>query len=535
MKNLPLGVNTLASMKSENMIYVDKTPMAWELVKHAGRFFLSRPRRFGKSLFIDTLKEIFEGNQELFKELYIHDKWDWSQKYPVIKIDFSDGTIQSREELDNIIHEILTENENYLNLKNSPMSIRGRFGHLIREAAKKYGKKTVVLVDEYDKPILDNIENSKVASEIREGLKNLYSVLKGQDAHLQFVFMTGVTKFSKVSLFSGVNQLTDITLSENYSTICGYTHENLETQFSDHMGSVDMEKLKSWYNGYKWLGSVCLYNPYDILLFIYNKKSYRNYWFETGNPTFLVKLFQKNRYFLPSLANLVVTEEIIDSFEVEKINPLTLLFQSGYLTIEKTFTRRQRLMFQLEIPNLEVKIALHDHFINAYTDLVNEKITLQNTLYDCLEQGDVQGMTEVIKRLFSSIPWRNFTNNDIADYEGYYASVLYAFFSSLDAEIIPEDITNHGQADMTVKLGNHIYVMEIKVVNQESADALYRAEKNMAANYGEELDGEYAIENNPALKQIIKKGYAKKYRGIKGITVHEVGLVFSKTTRNLLM
>ncbi|SLM33179.1 conserved hypothetical protein [Desulfamplus magnetovallimortis] len=523
MKNLPLSINTLSKIIGKNCIYVDKTKMAYQLICQPGAFFLSRPRRFGKSLFIDTLKEIFEGNQELFKGLYIHDKWDWSQKFPVIKIDFSDGTLKNSERLDKRIYEILYDNADNLQIKlNLNRDIPGTFGELIRLSDKKYGNKTVVLVDEYDKPILDNIENSKVAAEMREGLKNLYSVLKGQDAHLQFVFMTGVTKFSKVSLFSGVNQLTDITLNTQYSTICGYTHGDMERQFSEHLDNVQWEKLKYWYNGYKWLGNTNVYNPYDILLFIHNRMLYRNYWFETGNPTFLVKLFQKNRYFLPSLENLVVTEEIIDSFDIEKINPLTLLFQSGYLTVEKTFTRRQRLMFQLKIPNFEVKIALHDHFINAYTDLVNEKIGLQDNLYDCLEQGDVRGMVQVIKRLFASIPWRNFTNNDLADYEGYYASVLYAFFSSLDAEIIPEDITNHGQADMTVKLANHVYVMEIKVVDNANIDDINGDDVNVIQH------------NNSALKQIQAKGYAEKYRGIKGITVHEVGLVFSTTLKNLL-
>ncbi|SLM33177.1 conserved hypothetical protein [Desulfamplus magnetovallimortis] len=529
MKNLPLSINTLSKIIEKNCIYVDKTKMAYQLICQPGAFFLSRPRRFGKSLFIDTLKEIFEGNQELFKGLYIHDKWNWSQKYPVIVIDFAGAVLKNRKDLDNRIRKIIRSNEQQLNLEPSlDIDIPGLFEDLIMNSAKKYNQKAVVLVDEYDKPILDNIDNSKVAAEMREGLKNLYSVLKAQDAHLQFVFMTGVTKFSKVSLFSGVNQLTDITLNENYSTICGYTHEDVDNQFSEYLNNVDSNRLMYWYNGYKWLGNTPVYNPYDILLFIHNKMSYRAYWFETGNPTFLVKLFQKNRYFLPSLENLVVTEEIIDSFEVEKINPLTLLFQSGYLTIKRTFTRRQRLMFQLKIPNFEVKIALHDHFINAYTDLVNEKIELQDNLYDCLEQGDVVGMVQVIKRLFASIPWRNFTNNDIADYEGYYASVLYAFFSSLDAEIIPEDITNHGQVDMTVKLGNHVYVMEIKVMDQDNINIIDTNNKMDALNPLENPD------HNPALKQIQEKGYAEKYRGIKGITVHEVGLVFSKKLRNLL-
>jgi len=225
---------------------------------------------------------------------------------------------------------------------------------------------------------------------------------------------------------------------------------------------------------------------------------------------FLIKLFTKYRYFLPDLENLVVTEEILDSFDVEKINPLTLLFQAGYLTIDKTFTRRQRMMFALKIPNFEVKIALSDQFINGYTDLVNEKIRYQDDLYDFLEQGDLPGMESLIKRLFAGIPYRNFTNNELPEAEGYYASVLYAFFLSLDAEITPEDVTNHGQVDMTVKIGIHIYVMEIKLIDEGS------------------------IDHNPALEQIKSKRYSEKYQGQTGVKVHEVGLVFSKAERNLV-
>jgi hypothetical protein len=221
-------------------------------------------------------------------------------------------------------------------------------------------------------------------------------------------------------------------------------------------------------------------------------------------------LFQTNRYFLPNLEHLEVTEEILESFEVERINPVTLLFQSGYLTIERTFTRRQRYMFALKIPNLEVRLALNDQFINAYTEIINEKSGIQDSLYEFMNRGDVESMIMAIKRLFAGIPWRNFTNNDLADFEGYYASVIYAFLSSLDARIIPEDISNYGQADITAILGVHIYVMEIKVVE------------------GNQVQG------NAALDQILQRNYAEKYRGEPGKYVHEIGLIFSRSQRNLI-
>ncbi|PNK11877.1 ATP-binding protein, partial [Cylindrospermopsis raciborskii] len=234
-KNLPLGINTLDKLRGSNCVYVDKTQLAFQLIKQPGAFFLSRPRRFGKSLFVDTLKEIFEGNQKLFEGLYIHDQWDWSRKFPVIKIDFAGGVLKNRQELDQKINGIFLKTAQSLGVDYELEDIQGRFGEIIAGACQRFGERTVVLVDEYDKPILDNIDNPPIAAEMREGLKNLYSVLKEQDANIQFIFMTGVTKFSKVSLFSGLNQLTDITISRDFSTICGYTQEDLEQTFAQHL------------------------------------------------------------------------------------------------------------------------------------------------------------------------------------------------------------------------------------------------------------------------------------------------------------
>jgi len=514
-KKLPIGIQTFSEMIGEGYLYVDKTAHAWKLINEGKYYFLSRPRRFGKSLFLDTLKEIFEGNEGLFKALDIHDKWDWTRRYPVIKIDFAGGVLQSREGLDRRIYRILEENAERLKVDclRENNDIPGCFGELIRHAHDKYAQRVVILVDEYDKPILDNIEHPEVAVQMREGLKNLYSVMKGQDAHIQFAFMTGVSKFSKVSLFSGINQLNDITLDNRFATICGYTQHDLETTFAKHLAGVDWAELGRWYNGYGFLGEP-VYNPFDILLFIEKGQSYRNYWFETGSPSFLIKLFQKNRYFLPDLESLEVSEEILDSFDVERINPVTLLFQTGYLTVERSFTRLMRLVFKLRVPNREVRLALSDQLIGGYTDLDNEKLGLQGHLYDTLAQGDVEGMVGVIKRLFAGIPWRNFTHNKLPESEGYYASVLYAFFASLNAEIVPEDLTNRGQVDLTVKLEGYTYVMEIKL----------ERESGMATETGP----------NQALEQIRERGYSEKYRGEPGKGLFEVGLVFSGEARNLV-
>ena len=512
MKRLPIGIQNLREIIEEGYLYVDKTMFIERLMEHGKSFFLSRPRRFGKSLFLDTLKELFEANESLFRDLYIHDKWDWSRSFPVIKIDFAGGVLSSRTELDEKILEILKENQVHLKVECEAKSISGCFSELIRHAKEKYKQQVVVLVDEYDKPILDNIENPEIAAEMRDGVKNLYSVLKAEDAHIRQAFMTGVSKFSKVSLFSGINQLMDITLSSRYATICGYTEEDLDKHFSSHMEGVNRNELRRWYNGYSFLGA-SVYNPFDILLFLSENRVYRNYWFETGSPSFLLKLFKQKRYFLPDLENLEVSEEILDSFEIERINPITLLFQAGYLTVESTRTHLMRFMFRLKVPNQEVRLALSDQLINGYTEIDNEKFGLQSSIYDSLTQGDLSGLVSVIKRLFAAIPWRNFTKNDLAEAEGYYASVLYAFFASLNATIIPEDITNHGQADLTIKLADYIYVIEIKLV---------------------EADNDGSTDNNPALEQIKQRGYSEKYMGEGAKGLFEVGLVFCRSARNLV-
>jgi len=510
LKNLPLGISTLSLLLESNGIYVDKTEYAFNLIYTPGRFFLSRPRRFGKSLFVDTLKEIFEGNQKLFEGLYIHDKWDWTKKYPVIKFDFAAGGGKNQEELDLRLKALIQQNKDRLGIHYDSFDIEDNFSKLISETASKYGQRVVVLVDEYDKPMLDNLNEPLVAAEIRDALKGFYGVLKEQDTNLQFVFMTGVTKFSKVSLFSGVNQLSDITIDKRYSSICGYTDNDLKQYFSEYLEGTDPEEVRLWYNGYNWTGSETVYNPFDILLFLDKEKVFRNYWFETGNPTFLMELFKKNQYFLPDLEKIQVTEDVLDSFDVETIIPITLLFQSGYLTIVDTHIDFNQLIFTLKIPNMEVRQALYNKFIFAYTGLLENRLDFQFQLRKELSSGDVPSLIDTIKRLFAGIPWRNFTHNDLAEYEGYYASVLFAFFASLLVKVIPEASNNHGQADITIILSHHIYVMEIKVVDSTPKG------------------------NNQALQQIVQRNYAEKYRNREGKTVHEVGLVFNKTERNLV-
>ena len=528
MKKLPIAVQTFAEIRDGQHLYIDKTEHMHNMLQGSKANFLSRPRRFGKSLLLDTFKELFEGNRKLFQGLYIEDKWDWSQSYPVIKLDFADGTLQSREALDLRIRKMLQDCADQLGVsiphsihystQQQANDIPGCFRDLIVACHKKYAQKVVILIDEYDKPILDNIEQPEQAAQMREGLKNLYSVMKGQDAYIQFVFMTGVTKFSKVSLFSGINQIQDLTLHAKYATICGYTEQDLKTEFAGHLQGVDWEQLKEWYNGYQFSGQA-VYNPYDILLFIDGDCRFKNYWFETGSPSFLLKLFKQRQYFLPDLEAIEVGEDILDSFDVERINPITLLFQAGYLTLNNCYeTDFGELVYQLKVPNREVRSALNTHFIGAYAEIESAAMQWRQEIFRLLSTGDLARLQQQIKALFAGIPWRNFNQNDLPDSEGYYASVLYAFFASLNATIIPEDISCHGQADMTVILGDFIYVIEFK----------------------RDTSSEYQTQTpNPALEQIQSRQYSAKYLTANqaaeaGKHIFEVGMIFNTHARNLV-
>ncbi|SFV74457.1 FIG00914433: hypothetical protein [hydrothermal vent metagenome] len=384
LKKLPIGIQTFQEIRTKNYIYIDKTKEAYELIENYKFTFLSRPRRFGKSLFLDTLHCIFEGRKELFENLYIYDKWNWKEKYPVIKISFKN--IINEQVLYNEIFKNLQDNQKRLGVKCENSDYANCFEELIEKVYEKYNTQVVVLIDEYDKPILDVVEDIDQAKIHREIIKRLYSTLKEDERCIKFAFLTGVSKFSKASIFSGLNMIEDISLVPKFGNICGYTQKNIENEFLPYLDGVDLKKLKVWYNGYNFLKDD-VYNPFDLLRFIKNDFVYKNYWFETGTPTFLIKLIEQNNYFLPTLANLVVGDEILNSFDIENINIEVLLYQAGYLTIEKmNITRRGKIEYKLKLPNEEVKISFFDILIDFMTNQKTKKIEYQNNLYDALEQ-----------------------------------------------------------------------------------------------------------------------------------------------------
>ena len=478
LKKLPIGIQTFSDIRKDDYVYVDKTDIAFNLIDSYRYAFLSRPRRFGKSLFLDTLKNIFEGNKELFKGLAIEHKWNWDVSYPVIHINFANGKVENRENLDNAILRTLEENQKRLEINcKHKESVSGCFRELIIKSHEKYNQKVVILVDEYDKPILDNIDKTEIAEEIRDGLVNLYSVIKGSDEYIKFAFLTGVSKFTKTSLFSGLNNIEDISLSPNFGDICGYSQNDVETTFKPYLDGVDMQELKSWYNGYNFLGSD-MYNPFDILLFIDNDFQYSNYWFSTGTPTFLMKLIEKNNYFLPNLTNIKVDEKILDSFDIENLDLEVILYQSGYLTIDKvTNQARGGLLYHLKVPNKEVAQSLSDHIIDFITSTdTTKRLNIQNTIYQALEDADIKQFESSITSMFATIPHQNYTSSKIAQYEGFYASVIFIYLQSLGFQIIGEDAKSEGRIDLTIITDKNIYILEFKIDGK--GDALQQIKDN---------------------------------------------------------
>ena len=352
---LPIGIQTFKKIRSGGFYYVDKTPLAWSLAQKAGYYFLSRPRRFGKSLFIDTLKELFEGNEALFQGLFIHDQWDWTVRHPVIQISFGGGNVRNAQGLAQMIHKQLGRHEQRFNLPARYPDARSRLSDLIERVHEASGQPVVILVDEYDKPILDNLDNASVAQTMREDLKDLYSVIKDADAHLRFAFLTGVSKFSKVSLFSGLNNLNDITLDPNYSTLCGYTDHDLDSVFAAEVAGLDRDEIRRWYNGYNWLGQP-VYNPFD-LLFLFGRREFGAWWFETGTPSFLIKLLGERQAWLPALGQMKADAELLSAFDVDNISTVALMFQSGYLTITAVERVQGSAYYQLGFPNHEVRMS----------------------------------------------------------------------------------------------------------------------------------------------------------------------------------
>ncbi len=510
MKKLPIGIASFAEIRDDQYLYIDKTRYIQSLVESGKFYFLSRPRRFGKSLLADTIKELYEGNQKLFQGLHIHDDWEWEECFPVIKIDFTEGTF-SGNQTTHAIGTALQANAERLGIEiESQGEVVALFGSLIKKVHAHFQKKVVIIVDEYDKPLLDNIQ-SPDRSNVRDTLRELYSVIKANGNLIEFAFLTGISKFSKVSIFSGLNNLNDITIDSRYSAVCGYTEQELDDSFAEYLVNVDREKMRRWYNGYSW-GGEKVYNPFDVLLFIDKQHQYRPYWFETGTPTFLVEVLKRNTYHIPNFENLEASDALLSSFDIDNIEIETLLFQTGYLTIDHIDPTSPKPLYVLNYPNIEVKSSFTEMLLRNY--LTDQKPQTRPAI-NAITSGEPERLEQALRSFFASIPFDNYRKNTIAEYEGYYASVTYAFLSSLGFETHVEETTNSGKIDLALKYTTSgrtlVYIFEFKTI------------KNSAHP---------ASEEDPALQQIKDRNYAAKYREADS-HIFLIGITFDPALRNI--
>ena len=510
MKNLPIGVQDFAALIEDGFLLVDKTEQIHRLL-HSGKYlFLARPRRFGKSLLLSTIKEIFEGNRKLFNGLWIEDKITW-EPYPVIYIDFNKMDYRAQT-LEQAISRQMDEQATRNNITiEQGATAKQKFESLL-ETLGGNGRKAVVLIDEYDKAITDYLgeDEERLRDHVRT-LKNFYGTLKSMDRCIHFTLITGVSKYGKVSIFSDLNNLYDATTDQSFATILGWTQEELEQNFDDRIDETAkhlkmsratlLENLRIWYNGYSWDGETTLYNPFSILNF-FQAKRFANFWFKTGTPTFLTALLKKEQIPPYLLDNFRADEFLLESADVEHVGLLSLLFQTGYLTIRKIHQERTGgNSFDLAYPNWEVQHSFLQYILAEYVNrpvgLVSATLTQQ--MQQALDDDDLDHFFQILSSIFASVPYQI-----AGTQEAYFHSIVHVCLTLTGYVVHSEIPTNQGRMDAVLDTGEHIYIFEFKL--RESAEA--------------------------ALAQIRAKGYPERYR-TAGKTLTLIGVAFDTEAKNV--
>lgn len=513
MKHLPIDVSTFQIMMNHDYVYIDKTEQIYNLFNKGIRYyFLSRPRRFGKTLLISTLKDFFSGNKNLFKTLWIEKEtnYEWPI-HPVIHLDFS--TLDSETEVtfkDSLIWELSRIANLYdLDISSAP-TLNSKLKMLITTLSKK--NQVVILIDEYDYPLLRNLSDPKKAKSIQKLMSGFFAAIKGTDAHLRAIFITGVTKFSKTSIFSGMNNLNDISLKPEAATLLGYTEKELHDylkpyliEFSKSLHCTFEEithKMRNWYNGYRFTDlnhDYKVYNPYSVLYSLHDKK-FQNYWFETGTPSFLIHLIKMEPSVLQNIENVELSADSLGAFEIDSLPLIPILFQTGYLTIHDY--NKELSKFRFSYPNQEVRISFNKHLLSAFTNsnaiIVEESIS---HIRQALDSNDVNLFCETIKALFANIPYPLHIPS-----EKYYHSLFQFMLDLLGFDVQSEIMTNKGRIDLIITIPNRIFLFEIK----------------------------FNHSGQTALKQIRNRHYYEKYLlHNKPLTL--IGLSFNYQNKNLQM
>ncbi|GHV15073.1 ATPase AAA [Fibrobacterales bacterium] len=513
---LPIGIQTFADLRENGYLYVDKTEYIYRLVSLGKSFFLSRPRRFGKSLLVSTMQALFLGKKELFKGLWIAKHWDFKQKFPVIKLDWSAVRRTSPEDAEPSLQGFLKRIATDYKIKLTEKTAADQFGELLESIHKKTGKQVVLLIDEYDMPILDNLETPQ-AEPMRDYLQNFYKIIKSSDEHLRFIFLTGVTRFSKVALFSGLNSPLDITIDNRFSTICGYTQDELEKNFKQHIkviaeeGGVSvataLERIKFWYNGFSWDGINPVYNPYSTLI-LFTQKMFRGYWFSSGSPTFLIEQIKKRNDVALVLEPVTLTLSNSDNFNIAHIDTAQLMFQTGYLSIKSVQKNAFGTTdtYTLGVSNEEVRVALIEYLTGLYANAqISNTLALREQMTTALQNGDASSLEIFMRKMFADIPYKLYQKK-----EAYYHSLFLLWLNLLGFKVQGEVNTNLGSIDAVWELGKQVIVAELK--------------------YSTKLKAKTLLKN--AMAQIKKNRYYEKYeKGSK--TVSLLGIGFSGKEKDL--
>ncbi|MDR0733517.1 MAG: ATP-binding protein [Dysgonamonadaceae bacterium] len=481
MKNLPIGTQSFEILRTTNCVYVDKTEIIYRLITTGRVYFLSRPRRFGKSLLISTMEAIFKGKKELFEGLYIYDRWDWSLQYPVIRIDWSNIKHATPEEMERSMLLFLKRHAALYQITLVSEYASDCFAELIELLHLKTGQQVVVLIDEYDVPILDAIgATPELMKKTREWIHDFYRILKAGDEHLRFIFLTGVSKFSGLSVFSALNNINDISMDSQYASVCGYTQPELESYFADYIDitAENMEitretllkNIRCLYNGYTWDGKTPVYNPFSTLLFFY-KKEFAGYWFRTGTPTFLINILRQRNQLNVVLEEFTVDASVFDSFDPESIAAEPLLFQTGYLTVKrKELVDEGRPQYTLALPNREVRESLLKHLLNVYTEYpVAQTDSLKSDMQRHICECDGDGLANDLRRMLACVPY----NLQVAG-EAYYHSIFLIWMKLLGFDIQGELMTNTGRIDAVWRQNDLTVVAELKFHRSKSAKSLLK-------------------------------------------------------------
>ncbi len=516
LKNLPIGISDFERIINERYLYIDKTERIYELISGGMYYFLSRPRRFGKSLLISTFYNIFRGKKELFKGLYIYDAdFEW-EDYPVVRFDFN-GIISRNEKIleKQIIEAIKDNGERYGIRIEKQDYAKDALKELSKKLENKYGKNIVFLVDEYDKPIIDHLgkeeEELKIADKNRDFLKEFYGTFKASELgeSIRFLFITGITKFSKVSIFSELNNLTDLTMDKRYCDILGITEDEIDRDLTTYIlrfcneENLDCnelrEKLRDYYNGYRFSSKdLKVYNPFSLFSAL-DKRSIENYWFETGTPTFLINLIEKGDIYIPEYEDYEVSSSQFSVYELERLSPLPLMFQSGYLTI-KDYNAEDDL-YVLSYPNKEVRVSFTESILTRLY-LGPDGESKHKKIRSKLNRGEIEEVIEIIKSVYSEIPYTLMKKKKLD--EADFHILFYLIVSASGVGIKSEILTSKGRIDALIETRERFYIIEFKC-NQNS---------------------------DKAIEQIKEKRYYEPYKN-RGKEIVLIGINFSTKDRNI--